>query len=74
MAGKWWAFVPSRVVDRDKPQVTQMANPQPWAHPTRSAAIKSLRKTLEAQEKAAREKAAELGRALARLRELEEEP
>lgn len=73
MAGKWWAFVPTTVGQRDKPQVSEMRAAQPRGYATRIGALTALRKTIESEDHAAREKVAELGRALAHLREMEEE-
>jgi hypothetical protein len=74
MSGKWVAFVPTHKDKRDRPLVQAYAKPQPFGHSTRKAAISALRDDLERKHKAAQEKVAELGRALANLLELEAKP
>jgi hypothetical protein len=74
MSGKWHAYVPTTVGKRDQPCVTELAREHSWCHPTRQAALEDIRRKLEREHLAAREKVAELGRALASLAELEEKP
>ena len=72
MSGKWHAYLSCTVVERDKPRVHEYDRPVPHGFETRSVAIAILRRDLERQHKAAQEKVAELGRALANLLEMEE--
>lgn len=70
MAGKWIAYLPP---NSDAPRVWKSVHASMLGAPTRKRAIAGLRKDLERQHKAAQEKVAELGRALANLLELEHE-
>lgn len=73
MSGKWHAYLPTTVGQRDRPRVRECERPVPHGFATRAIALAMLRHDLERQHKAAQEKAAELGRALANLLKLEEE-
>jgi hypothetical protein len=71
MAGRWHAFVPTTPGKRDEPQVKQLEGRHEWCHPTRRAALAALKRQVSQELKAAQERAAELGRALAAIREME---
>lgn len=70
----WDAYVPTLVGERDRPRVVKHDKPSPWLYSTRAEAIHGLRLKLEREQRDAMDKVAELGRALANLREMEEEP
>jgi hypothetical protein len=73
MSGKWHGFFEVRG-DDVVPHVAELSEPSKGCSRTRAGAIAVLRQHMEHEHKAAQAKAAQIGRTLAALLELEERP
>lgn len=71
MAGRWHAFLSTAEESRGEPRARELKGEADWAHPTKAAAIAALKEAVSREMKAVQERAAELGRALAAIREME---